>query len=222
MFMAFMAVLAIVSAPLTGGQLRLLAGLHMRLVWLIVAALVIQILITDYIYGASRGLLVALHLATYVGAAIFLWVNRSLPGLLIIGLGTALNAGVIALNGGTLPASASALVQSGTQEKATDFQNSGVLAHPLLPWLGDIVATPAWLPFRNVMSIGDLIILTGAVVLVHSVSRSRPAIAVANLWPRRSTALTFRRTRSVCCISGSCRPSRQGSCASERSVARRN
>ena len=37
------------------------------------------------------------------------------------------------------------------------------------------IATPAWLPFRNVISVGDLIILIGVGILVHVVTRSHLA-----------------------------------------------
>ena len=68
-----------------------------------------------------------------------------------------MNAVTIALNDGTLPASPHALADGRAgRPKPSAFENSGVLAHPVLPWLGDIMATPSWLPFRNVISIGDL------------------------------------------------------------------
>ncbi len=82
--------------------------------------------------------------------------------------GGLLNGLVIALNDGTLPASARALAEAGMVTDG-DFTNSGVLRHPILAPLGDIVATPAWLPFRNVISIGDCIALIGVAVLVHTV-----------------------------------------------------
>jgi hypothetical protein len=109
---------------------------------------------------------------TYGMAAVVLWLNRRLPGLLVIGFGAFLNGAVIALNRGTLPASSSALVQAGEVRNGADFANSGVLPHPVLAPLGDIVATPAWLPFRNVISVGDIIILVGTAVLLHGVCNS--------------------------------------------------
>ena len=48
-----------------------------------------------------------------------------------------------------------------------------MVADPVLPWLGDIAATPAFLPFRNVISIGDVVVLVGAAVLLHVVCRTR-------------------------------------------------
>jgi hypothetical protein len=175
MFMAFMSLVIVASAALFGGRLPLLARIQLRHSAAIVAALLVQIVIIQVIANAPRAVLVPLHLATYLVAAYFVWVNRSLPGLVLIGVGALCNGVTIALNGGTLPASAAALRAAGWPVDDPQFVNSSVLAHPVLPWLGDIVATPAWLPFRNVISIGDMIILLGAAVLVHCASESRPA-----------------------------------------------
>jgi hypothetical protein len=55
------------------------------------------------------------------------------------------------------------------------ISNSGVLAHPILSQLGDVVPTPSWLPFRNVISIGDVIALVEVAVLAHAVCDTNPA-----------------------------------------------
>ena len=174
MFMTMMSLLIIASAALFGGNPAHLATIKLRHTGLIMAALAVQVVITTITTHAPHNLLVALHLATYAAAGLALWANRRLPGIIIIGIGAALNGVVIALNGGTLPASAHALTESGHPVRTTGFTNSGVVHHPILPWLGDIVATPSWLPFRNVLSIGDMIILIGAVILVHAASHSKP------------------------------------------------
>jgi hypothetical protein len=158
---------------LLGGSLSRLTEVRLRHAWLVVVALALQVLITVVIPGDVRWLLVSLHLFTYGLAAVALWLNRKLPGLLLIGGGALMNGVVITLNGGTLPASAHALKTAGYAVDPKTFENSGVLAHPILPWLGDVVATPAWLPFRNVISIGDLTILLGTLVLAHSVCRRK-------------------------------------------------
>jgi hypothetical protein len=185
MFVAFMTVLIIASAALTGGHFGLFSHVRLRYSWLIMGALVVQILITSVVPGANKALLVGLHLATYVAAGVAIWANRALPGLVIIAVGALLNGVTIALNGGTLPASAHALAAAGRATTSKDFENSGVLAHPVLSWLGDILATPSWLPFRNVISIGDVVILIGAAVLIHGVTRTIPARALARWWNER-------------------------------------
>jgi hypothetical protein len=192
MFMAFMSLVIVASVPLCGGRLGLLAELRLRLTWVILAALAVQVVITVVTPTAPRAVLVAAHLATYVAAGVVVWVNRRLPGLVILGAGALVNAGTIALNGGTLPASPGALAAAGLQVDTSQFENSGELRHPLLAFLGDTMVTPPWLPFRNVLSIGDLVILVGAVVLLHAVTRTRPAVAIAR---RRTVGRHARRGR---------------------------
>ncbi len=173
MFMAFAFVLLLLSVPPAGGHLALLGELRLRFSGLIVVSLALQVLMTSVFPDAPHPVLIGLHLTSYVTIAFALWVNRRLPGLLIIAVGGGTNAAVIALNGGTLPASAGALREAGYTVDPSQFKNSGVVVHPVLPWLGDIAATPAWLPFRNVVSIGDAVILIGAAVLLHVTCRSR-------------------------------------------------
>ena len=79
----------------------------------------------------------------------------------------------IALNGGTLPASASALKSAGLELDPAEFLNSGVLADPRLPWLGDVFAIPAGWPLANVFSIGDVLILCGVAWGTHRICGSR-------------------------------------------------
>ena len=177
MFVAFMTLVILVSAVVSGGSFSRLAQVRLRYSWLIVAALLVQILITEIVTDGPRPLLIGLHLATYAVAGIAIWANRAVPGLLVVALGAAMNAVTIALNNGTLPASPHALAAAGLADKS-GFENSGVVAHPLLPWFGDIMATPSWLPFRNVISIGDLVILVGATVMIHAVTRTALARAL--------------------------------------------
>jgi hypothetical protein len=175
MFVAFIAVLLLLSVPLAGGKLSALAGIRIKGTWLVMLALVIQVAITSVVQAWPHALLVTLHIGSYGLIAIVLWRNRHLTGLPLIALGGFSNGLVIALNGGTLPASASALARAGMPVDPR-FTNSGVLAHPILAPLGDVFATPSWLPFRNVISVGDLVALLGVAVLVHGVCHSRLAL----------------------------------------------
>ena len=62
-----------------------------------------------------------------------------------------------------MPASARAVAAAGLRRAEDGFVNCGVLADPRLPWLGDVFASPSWLPLRNVYSVGDLLLLAGVV-----------------------------------------------------------
>jgi hypothetical protein len=172
MFIGMIALAMLVTVPLLGGRLRLLAGLEIRGLAVLLPTLLAQVLITDVVTGAPGPLLATVHVLTYVAAAYVIWLNRSVPGILIVGAGAALNGIAIAANGGTLPASAAALRAAGIHE-GPGFANSGVLAHPRLGFLGDIMSTPSWLPFRNVISVGDIVILVGVFVLLQVTCATR-------------------------------------------------
>ncbi len=167
------AVLGVLSPVLFGGSLRRLAGLRLRMAWLPLVALLAQVLIIEVFPRANPTLLSVVHLLTYVAAGAFLWVNRAVPGLLVVAAGAISNGVTIALNGGTLPARAGALEAAGVVHDAGEFTNSGVMTDPVLPWLGDVFAWPAPLPLANVFSVGDLLVVGGLAWGAHRICRSR-------------------------------------------------
>lgn len=166
-------VLAVLSAALLGGRLSRLFHVRLRASWLPLAALILQVVILQVVEGGPRALLVSIHILTYVMAAVFIWLNRALPGLLLVAAGALSNGVTIALNDGTLPASASAMAAAHIEKDPRLFLNSGTVAHPVLGFLGDVFAWPAPLPFANVFSVGDLLIVLGAGYGAHRISGSR-------------------------------------------------
>lgn len=170
MFLGLCTVVMLAAVPLTGGSLARLAALPVRGVRLLVSALGLQVLVISVWPSMPHPLAVAGHVTSYAVLVWVLWLNRCLPGMVLIGAGAGANAVTIALNGGTLPASASALRAAGIHLRP-GFDNSGIVGHPRLAWLGDIMATPSWLPMRNMLSVGDLLLLAGAAVLVIASTR---------------------------------------------------
>jgi hypothetical protein len=166
-------VVAVLSAAICGGKLSRLFQVRLRASWLPLAALVMQVVILQVVEGGPRGLLVAIHILTYVMAAAFIWLNRAVPGLVLVAAGAVSNGVTIALNDGTLPASASAMAAAHISKDPALFLNSGTVAHPVLGFLGDLFAWPAPLPFANVFSIGDVLIVLGAGYGAHRISGSR-------------------------------------------------
>ncbi len=167
-------VLALLAVPLLGGRLSRLGGLRLRHLWLVPLALVLQLMATTFFPRADPALLDTVHVGTYVIALAFTVLNRRVPGLVLLGVGAASNGITISLNHGVLPASAHALARSGFHITPGKFTNSGVLPHPVLPWLGDVFWLPAGVPLHNVFSIGDVLVVLGATWLVHRTCRSRP------------------------------------------------
>lgn len=161
MLVVALCVLALLS-PLVAGRWPAGLLLH-RWRWplLIWAVLILQAVVV----GVSMNVALAsvLHVVTYIAAVAFLWLNRSVGGVWIVAAGAVSNGVVIALNGGTLPASAAAVEAAGLQP-GDGFLNSAVLENPILPWLGDVFAWPAPMPLANTVSIGDILIVIGVVV----------------------------------------------------------
>jgi len=172
-FLGLCALALVLMTPLWGGSLGRLTTLRFRGVSIVLAALVLQVAVITVWPSMPHAVAVGGHLASYAMLGVVLWMNRKLPGMWLIAVGVAANGITIAVNGGTLPASAHALRSAGIHLR-TGFDNSGVVTHPHLAWLGDIMVTPAWLPMRNMLSIGDVLLFVGAAVLVVITTR-RPA-----------------------------------------------
>ena len=162
------------SVPVLSGRLGALAAVQLRSGWVLGVALGIQVLVITVLPGGAPAAHKVLHVSSYALAGVFVVANRRLRGLLLIGLGGLANLVAIVANGGVMPMSAAAARTAGmTAEEG--FANSAVLEHPVLAPLGDVFAVPS-----AVFSPGDVAILAGAALLVHTACGSR--------LPRRSRA----------------------------------
>ena len=168
MLIALLAVLAVLSVPVAGGRLSRLLELRLRHTWVLLVGLVIQVVIISILPGGGGDWLHrGLHLATYGLGFAWLAANSSLPWRWILTMGGALNFLAIAANDGVMPASHAALVAAG-EGHVHGFTNSVSVAHAHLAFLGDVFAAPSWLPFGNVFSIGDVVIVVGAFLMLHA------------------------------------------------------
>jgi hypothetical protein len=171
MLLVITALALIASVPLAGGRLGALAEISPRAVWAVLLAAAIQVGITQ-ITGGSHALHAALHVLSYALDAYFLFANRRLIGVPLVAVGAALNVLAITTNAGVMPANATALRISGIASRP-GFDNSAVLAHPHLAFLGDVIPVPGPWPIGNVLSVGDLIIFLGALIVLHAACGSR-------------------------------------------------
>ncbi|MGH2874590.1 MAG: DUF5317 domain-containing protein [Solirubrobacteraceae bacterium] len=179
MILVALALLCLISVPLTGGQLRRLAYTWVRATWIPVLALAVQVVIITIAPNGNPALHRALHIATYGLVALFLWTNRRLPGVPVILAGALSNALAIVANAGVMPASETAERLAGLH-LGTGFHNSAPVLHPHLLFLGDVIPWPGPLP--NVLSIGDCLIYGGTLVLVHRICRRpKPTVALSAL-----------------------------------------
>jgi hypothetical protein len=165
--------LLVISVIVRGGDVAAITRLRLRWAPAVVSAIVIQILIISVVPRAlPAGVAAGLHLLSYALAAAFLVVNRRVPGLWLVGLGGLCNLVAVSANGGVMPASRAALATAGIQVAKGRFSNSASLAHPHLYFLGDVFAVPHGVPLANVFSVGDVVLLAGAGILLHRVCRS--------------------------------------------------
>ncbi len=171
MVLVVVVILAVATVPLARGNLSGLLDLRMRAVWLLGLAFAIQLVLT-LVPGETSGLRLLAHATSYPIGLAFVWVNRRIPGMLVIGLGALLNGVAVVANGGVMPTTVSALETAGLDVDPETFANSAALADPRLLFLGDVFAIPASFPFANVFSLGDVLIAVGAAYAVHAVCGS--------------------------------------------------
>lgn len=172
MLLVIGAILCVLSVPLAAGRLGRLADVELRAVWAVLVAAAIQVVVTSLARGGSHDLHVAFHAASYGLVFWFLVANRRLAGMPLLALGVTLNSIAIALNGGVMPASRTALDISGI-DTSGGYANSAAVAHAKLQAIGDVIPVPGPWPIGNVLSVGDLLIFAGALVILHTACSSR-------------------------------------------------
>jgi hypothetical protein len=162
-----------------GGRLGNLSQMHLKHTWLVLASFLPQFVIfTPLGEGIDESVSVAIHLVTYVMLLAFIALNRRDPGITFAGVGVVANALVIFANGGYMPASPRALDYAGFVTTSETHYNSAVADHGVrLLMLGDVMATPDWVPLvSNVFSVGDVLIAIGvAIVIAQGMRGSAPA-----------------------------------------------
>lgn len=187
MFLLAAVLIGLVTIPLAGGRIARLADVPLRMPLAPLAALLLQAVVATSA-GTPSALLPAVHVASYAVAAVFVVANRDHAGVVLLGLGGALNGVAIVANGGVMPASAGAVARAGVVHEAGRFHNSAVLEGARLGFLGDVFALPASLPFSNVFSVGDVVLFAAGIVVVHELA--------ACPWTRRLRGQAARRAGS--------------------------
>jgi hypothetical protein len=153
-----------------------LAHLKLRASWLVLLAVLIQILILPLGQNAKPILTWGMeffHIGSYLLLLLFVGVNFRERALWAMALGMLSNFIVITANGGHMPASLEALRAAGRTATVERLLTEGVSGNVVLmseatklDFLGDILWLPSWVPFANAFSIGDLLLGLGVVWLL--------------------------------------------------------
>jgi hypothetical protein len=176
---SFLVSIAIVLAR--GGDIRRIADLPVRKGWIALIAFGLQIYVIFFPEPRAEGLFsfpVALLCLSYVLAFVFVWKNRSLPGIWVAATGLAANFSVMLLNGGYMPINAEALGRVGHSRNILSSGPGARIAGTkdiVLPreatiawWLSDIFVLPPPFPIPSVFSLGDFFIAAGIFWLIQS------------------------------------------------------
>lgn len=169
-------VVAVIVGLMTGGSLRAFPSISIRLWWLAVAGIALQLL-------PGRGAIAVVFLfASFIVLLVFAVANARAAGFPLILAGLALNALVIGVNQG-MPVSRGALSGSGQLGALDELAANGngqkhFLAEGDTPFLflGDVLAIPQ--PIGQAISVGDLLVHVGVGWFV-----------VAAMHPRRREAV---------------------------------
>jgi len=102
---------------------------------------------------------------------VFAWINRQVPGMLILIVGLILNMAVMIANGGFMPINPNTAERIVGAERIASFEFGSRFGSKdiLLPatetrveWLADRFLPPVWLPYQVAFSLGDVFIAFGA------------------------------------------------------------
>lgn len=162
--MLWIVLVLVVSAAvglLRGGKLRNLTEIRVRLWWLLFIGFGMQVG-AGFLPTTARSLAVWLVLTSYLPLLLFVWLNRSLAGMWIAGIGILMNFTVIALNGG-MPVMAEAAALAGASGELTlDVKHVVLDEGTRLPFLADVIPLP-----RSVISLGDVFLAIGVGVFLE-------------------------------------------------------
>jgi len=172
-------ILSILIASIRGGKISRFADAEFKRIGWIILSFAIR-------FGLSwaagkmeipRAAAAVIHLSAYVMVIAAVFANLRLKGMWLIGAGTALNMLVIAANGGRMPIGMDGLRRAGLDvlpsfqpvASGASYTHELVDASTRVAFLGDVLCIPRPLWPPTVFSVGDILVMIGAFLLVQSV-----------------------------------------------------
>lgn len=162
----------LLAGAVSGGSLRRLSATPLRYVAVVGAAVALQVVAAVVLTGWAYATVLVVSLLLALG---WLAANDRLAGRVLIGLGLAANALVIAVNG-AMPVDLAAASRAGIATGPLYGDPRHAVADPgtRLPFLEDRIALPLpWQP--QVLSAGDVLVAAGAALMVAQAMRRKGA-----------------------------------------------
>ncbi|MFV1960746.1 MAG: DUF5317 domain-containing protein [Acidimicrobiia bacterium] len=171
LWLAIVLFLALAIAILRGGRLINLGDIELKAWWLLLVALGLQFgtrWLADETWSEAVGVIMVL--VSFALLMILVLLNRSKPGMWIVGLGVLMNFTVIALNGGMPVLAGAAEVASGFTVAEPDI--SGSFKYVLLDEASRLTFFADVIPLRlagigEVISLGDIFLALGLGVFLE-------------------------------------------------------
>ncbi len=154
--------LGLVAGIAAGGDLRRLMRVRVRALPLLFGAGALRLL------GFVVALPVAMYASVLAVLVVVAFLNRQIPGVLLAMVGIALNLMVISLNGG-MPVDEAAAQAAGVEVR-DDGLHVPLTGATVLSFLADTVPAPL---FRNVYSLGDILLAGGGFWIMFGLLRRR-------------------------------------------------
>ena len=168
MFLGISILIGIIIALVRGGKWANLATFRFSNSWLVFLSIGLQLLIFNSFWDkhvTSLGINNLLYVLSIFLLVFFLFINKGILSLRVLGLGVVLNSIAIIANGGYMPSSIEALKKVLTPERINTLQSGSASYNVVLisdqtkfKFLCDIF----YVPHINVYSLGDILIAVGA------------------------------------------------------------
>ena len=172
MFILYAVPIGLLVGLLLGGRLAGLGEVHFRWAWLAVLGFGAQVvLFSDPVTARIGELGPPLYVLSTALVFVAVLRNVTIRGMPLIAAGAGCNLAAIVANGGYMPASPTVAAEFGRGAQEV-YSNSRIMESPALAPLTDVIPLPQWLPFTNIVSIGDILIAVGIVVVIAAAMRA--------------------------------------------------
>lgn len=163
MFLVPFLVIGIVIGYIQGGRLSALSQISLRYGSLVAMALAIQVtlFICDFTPYSSLPEGTVANIISYMLVIAFLFLNRQVKLIEVVAGGLTLNFLAIVSNGGYMPGPTAAFASTASAASSME------LARSSLWYLGDIILLPLTYSVRYAISVGDILIALGMLVIIR-------------------------------------------------------